>query len=51
MLLDDIMANKTWNDQTYDFGPYALIFVLEKQNKNLFPLILILEKLDAWDLI
>ena len=47
MLLDYIMANKTWNDQTCGLGPYALIFVLEKQNKNLFRLILILEKLDA----
>ena len=33
------------------FIGYTLVFVLEKQNKNLFRLILILEKLDAWELL
>ena len=51
MLLDYIMANKTCNDQAYGFEPYAFIFVFEKQNKNLFPLILIFEKLDSWELL
>ena len=45
LILDYIIANITLNDQTYGFGLYALINVLEKQNKNLFQLILILEKL------
>ena len=37
MLLDYIMASKTWNDQAHGFGSNALIFVLEKQNK-IFPI-------------